>query len=242
MNFDWILPDWPAPASVGAFCSTRSGGCSTGAWSSLNLGLHCGDDPENVLQNRRVLEACLPARPRWLRQVHGDGVLRHGGASDGEEEGDALVSFRTGRVCAVLTADCLPVLFCNRAGDRVAAAHAGWRGLAGGILQNTVAALREEPGELMAWLGPAIGPEAYEVGAEVVEAFPGSMARGFRPRGARWMMNLYQLARMILESVGVSRVFGGEYCTHRDSQHFYSYRRDGVTGRMASVIWLQGPT
>lgn len=238
MKPGWILPDWPAPGRVRGFSTTRAGGFSTGAWSSLNLGLHCGDDPQNVRRNRGVLEACLPARPRWIRQVHGDRVLRHDGATDAEEEGDALISLRPGRVCAVLTADCLPVLFCNRAGDRVAAAHAGWRGLAGAILQNTVAAIQEEPGELLAWLGPAIGPDAYEVGPEVVAAFPGTLGAGFRPRGDRWTMDLNLLARMILESVGVNRVFGGAHCTSSDPQRFYSFRRDGVTGRMASVIWL----
>jgi YfiH family protein len=239
MNPPTIRADWPAPAGVRAFCTTRRGGFSTGAWESLNLGSHCGDEPENVSHNRRLLEAALPSRPVWLRQVHGDRVLRHEDAAERVVGCDALVSFRPGRACVVLTADCLPVLFCNRAGNRVAAAHAGWRGLAAGILQNTVAALDESPGELMAWLGPAIGPQAYEVGNDVVEAFGDGPAAGFKPRGGRWLMDLYRVARTLLERQGVHDVFGGGFCTYSEPQRFYSYRRDGVTGRMASVIWWE---
>ena len=165
-------------------------------------------------------------------------VARHGGNPEADPEADALVAFEPGQVCAVLSADCLPVLFCNLSGDRIGAAHAGWRGLAGGILQAAVRAMEEEPDGLMAWLGPAIGPEVYEVGSEVTAAFPEEFPAGFKSRGDRWLMDLYTLARLKLAKVGVRSVYGGGFCTMTDRENFFSYRRDGVTGRMASLIWL----
>ena len=238
MKNDWIQADRPAPPNVRAFSTTRSGGVSRGPWSSLNLGLHCGDDPSLVEQNRARLRKVLPSPAHWLRQVHGTSVVQYSARSASETEGDALVSFEPRQVCAVLTADCLPVLFCNRRGDRVGIAHAGWRGLADGILEATVRALDEAPGELMAWMGPAIGPRAYEVGSDVAEAFQGEFPAGFTPHGDRLLLDIYALAKLKLAAVGVHEVYGGAYCTMTDPDRFFSYRRDGVTGRMASLVWL----
>ena len=240
MRPDWIQADWPAPPNVRAFSTTRSGGVSRGPWSSLNLGLHCGDDPSLVEQNRASLSEVLPSPVHWLHQVHGTSVVRHYGQFMRELEGDALISFAPRQVCAVLSADCLPVLLCNRRGDRVGIAHAGWRGLAGGILEATVRALDEAPGELMAWMGPAIGPRVYEVGFDVVEAFRGEFPAGFTPHGDRLLLDIYALAKLKLAAVGVHEVYGGDYCTVSDPERFFSYRRDGVTGRMASLVWLDG--
>ncbi len=239
MRPDWIQADWPAPPNVRAFSTTRSGGVSRGAWSTLNLGLHCGDDTTHVEQNRASLSEVLPSPAQWLRQVHGTSVVRHCGRFSREMEGDALVAFESRQVCAVLTADCLPVLFCNRRGDRVGIAHAGWRGLAGGILEATVRALDEAPGELMAWMGPAIGPQVFEVGSDVAEAFQGEFPAGFTPHGDRFLMDIYALAKLRLAAIGVHAVYGGAYCTMSDPERFFSYRRDGVTGRMASLLWLE---
>jgi len=239
----FLEPDWPAPARVRALCTTRAGGCSEGPWFSLNLGERCGDDPEHVRRNRARLAALLPAPPLWLHQVHGVDVIHHPGRPGAQgaaaPQADALVAHGSDEVCAVLAADCLPVLFCDRAGTRVAAAHAGWRGLAAGVLQATVRALETEPGDLLAWLGPAIGPGVYEVGSEVAQAFAG-YAAGLRPgrRDERWLLDLYTLARLKLAEAGVPAVYGGGLCTFSDPARFFSYRRDGTTGRMASVIWL----
>jgi YfiH family protein len=227
---------------VRAFTTSRAGGCSEGAWGSLNLGLRCGDDERCVRENRARLSALLPAAPQWLRQVHGVEVAEHPGAAveEATPEADALVAFAPGRVCAVLTADCLPVVFCDRAGSRVGVAHAGWRGLAGGVLEHTVQAMDCAPAELLAWLGPAIGPCVYEVGPEVVEAFDGiegAAAPGRRPD--RWLLDLYGIARHKLRAAGVGEVHGGGLCTFSDPARFYSYRRDGTTGRMATLIWME---
>ncbi len=238
MNMELIKPDWPAPANVRAFTTTRVGGYSKGAWSSMNLGLNCGDDPCAVHRNREKLRSQLPAEPLWLRQAHGVQIATHSRASGEEPVADGVVSTLPAQVCAVLTADCLPVLFCNRSGTRVAAAHAGWRGLAQGVLQATVRQLEEEPGEIMAWLGPAIGPKAYPVGEDVRQAFPEEQGIHFRKDGDRWLLDLYGVARLMLSQVGVTSVYGGHFCTHSNSKRFYSYRRDGVTGRMATVICL----
>jgi YfiH family protein len=239
MIHGWIEPDWPAPSRVRAFCTTRDGGVSDGPWSSLNLGLACGDDPAAVQTNREILGQALPAEPAWLEQVHGSAVVSLDETTAKRPTADAAVTFSDDRVCAVLTADCLPVLLCNRRGDRVAAAHAGWRGLAAGVLEATVESLDERPGELMAWMGPAIGPAVYEVGKEVVAAFPAEFPRGFERRGDRWLMDLYSLARIKLKSTGLTAVFGGRFCTFSESQRFYSYRRDGRrTGRQGSFIWI----
>lgn len=236
---DWIKAGWPAPRNVRAVCTTRTGGVSQGAWASFNLGAHCGDRDSHVAQNRDQLCKALPATPQWLTQVHGTTVVRHPGKAGVELQADAIVSFAPGEVCAVLTADCLPVFFCSRSGDRVAVAHAGWRGLANGILQETITALDVEPAELLAWMGPAIGPQAYEVGRELADAFPEEYPAGFIPHGDRFLLDLYTLADLKLRRLGVQAVSGGNFCTLGDPARFFSYRRDGVTGRMASLIWMQ---
>jgi len=239
---EFISPDWPAPANVRAAVTTRSGGVSVGPYASLNLGDHVGDEPVAVAENRaRLVHAlALPAEPGWLKQVHGTCVL-DAALADGREA-DAGFATGPGVVCAVLTADCLPVLFCDRHGTHVAAAHAGWRGLAAGMLERTVEALGVPPGDVLAWLGPAIGPEAFEVGEEVRAEFlrhDARAAEAFRPSPeGRWLADLYALARLRLQRQGVTAIHGGGLCTFRDAARFYSYRRDGVTGRMASLVWL----
>lgn len=242
MTLPLIRPDWPAPAGVRALATTRAGGVSSGPYASLNLGDHVGDETAAVAANRGLLRAFLPAEPLWLRQVHGMEVADAGRLHDVAPEADAAVARRPGLVCAVLTADCLPVLFCDREGTVVAAAHAGWRGLLGGVLERTVDAMAVPPAEVLAWLGPAIGPAAFEVGEEVREAFVGKdrlAASAFRPGGAgKWWADLPALARQRLAARGVMQIHGGELCTFQDVERFFSYRRDGVTGRLGSFIWL----
>ncbi|MDD3609975.1 MAG: peptidoglycan editing factor PgeF [Halothiobacillaceae bacterium] len=239
-----LWPDWPAPAPVRAVVTTRHGGVSAAPWTTLNLATHVGDDPQAVAENRRRLRAALslPAEPFWLEQVHGIRVAEPGKVSS-SREADAAYADRPGVVCAVLTADCLPVLFCDETGHEVAVAHAGWRGLAGGVLEASIARFNAPPERLLAWLGPAIGPGAFEVGDDVREAFlcvDGGGTAFVPAREGRWMADLFALARLRLAQAGVARVFGGGLCTHADAGRFYSYRRDGVTGRMASLIWLEG--
>ena len=241
-SIEVIRPDWPVPANVRAFTTTRIGGFSQGQWGQLNLGTSCGDDPGHVRQNQELLQSLLPSGPRWLKQVHGNRVLNWNEADAAEPEADAVTSHQARQVCAILTADCLPVLFCNREGTQVAASHAGWRGLAGGVLEATISALACAPGDLMAWLGPAIGPGVYKVGVEVYESFmslDSENAGAFKPSGNRRLADLYKLARLALARAGVEQVSGGRYCTYSEPDKFFSYRRDSVTGRMASIIWLQ---
>lgn len=234
----FIVPDWPAPPSVHALSTTRRGGIGCGVYRSFNLAAHVGDDPSVVAANRSLLGTHLPVAPVWLAQVHG--VRCVDAASGGEA--DASVS-HGGRACAVLTADCLPLLFCNDAGTVVAAAHAGWRGLAAGVIESTVAAMQLPGRELLVWLGPAIGPQAFEVGADVRTAFlsddAGADAAFVAHGEGKWLCDLYALARRRLARLGVMRVFGGDFCTFSDAQRFFSYRRDGVTGRMATLIWIE---
>ncbi|MDD3352736.1 peptidoglycan editing factor PgeF [Zoogloea sp.] len=243
MTETFISPDWPAPVRVRALSTTRAGGVSQAPYASLNLGTHVGDRPEAVAENRRLLAAHLPAEPCWLNQVHGARVVDAAGPG-GLPDADAAFARETGQVCAVMTADCLPVLLCDRSGQVVAAAHAGWRGLHGGVLEATVGAMAVPSSQILAWLGPAIGPDAFEVGEEVRARFmaldPAS-AKAFRPAPAhgKWMADLYLLARQRLAALGVSAVHGGGACTVSDAQRFFSYRRDGTTGRMASLIWLE---
>lgn len=238
-----ILPDWPAPSGVRSLMTTRAGGASGAPWASLNLGDHVGDDPALVAANRARLRQHLPAEPGWLQQVHSARVVELG--RDTNLEADAAFARQAGQICAVLTADCLPMLFCDRAGSVVAAAHAGWRGLAGGVLEATVTAMQAPPGEILAWMGAAIGPQAFEVGDEVRLAFivqHPEAAAAFLPHPAsapgKWLADIYQLARIHLNHVGVHAIYGGGRCTYLEADSFYSYRRDGVTGRMASLIWL----
>ncbi|WP_024554301.1 purine nucleoside phosphorylase YfiH [Franconibacter helveticus 513] len=238
-----IIPQWPLPPGVAACSSTRVGGVSVAPWNSLNLGAHCGDDLAHVEENRnRVYAAAnFPSKPVWLEQVHGKTVLKLTGEPYASKRADASYSNTASAVCAVMTADCLPVLFCNKSGTEVAAAHAGWRGLCEGVLEETVACFQDEPQNIMAWLGPAIGPQAFEVGPEVREAFMEKDAQAesaFRPVAGKYMADIYQLARQRLANVGVQHVYGGDRCTFTEEHDFFSYRRDRTTGRMASFIWL----
>ncbi len=237
-----IGPQWDAPANVRALCTTRSGGASSGPWASFNLGDHVGDDPDAVAANRAVLCQRLPAEPAWLKQVHGTRCVDAATVAAGSVA-DAAFTRTPGVVCAVLTADCLPLLLCDAAGTVVAVAHAGWRGLAAGVIEATVAAMDRPGVELCAWLGPAIGPAAFEVGDEVRTAFVAhddqATTAFARNDAGKWQCDLYLLARQRLAALGVCRVTGADFCTASDAARFYSYRRDGVTGRMASCIWLE---
>lgn len=247
MNFRTIAfvePDWPAPRGVKAVTTTRAGGISRPPYAALNLGDHVGDSEAAVRANRKTLQQrlALPRAPCWLTQVHGDTVV-DAGADVGDRRADGCFTRSPGRVCVVLTADCLPVLLCDTSGRCVAALHAGWRGLAAGIIAAGVRAMASPTGDLMAWLGPAIGPAAFEVGAEVRDVFVNrdpDHARAFVPRGDRWLADLYLLARQQLGALGVKAVYGGGWCTWNDRERFYSYRRDGTTGRMATLIWREG--
>ena len=244
----WFDADWPAPPGVRALTTLRSGGgVSPPPFDRFNLGLRCGDDPALAQHNRDRLAAwlALPSSPHWLRQVHGTGVLRFGAApapGAEEPEADAAVTSTPGVVLAILTADCLPVVFAARDGSEVAAAHAGWRGLAAGMLEATVAAMRTPPARLLAWLGPAAGPQAYEIGAEVREAFIGrdpEAAAAFVPtRPGHWRVDLYALARRRLAAAGVAEIHGGGLCTISDPARFFSHRRDGRSGRLATLAWI----
>ena len=237
-----IVPDWPAPARVGALVTTRKGGVSAAPWDSFNLGLHVGDSRHCVEENRRRLQLHLPAEPVWLNQVHGIDVIDASVSGD-RSSADAAYSVEPGVVCAVLTADCLPVLLCDSNARCVAAVHAGWRGLLNGVVEAAAAAIRRHAhGEILAWLGPAIGPEVFEVGPEIRDAFIAHepiAGETFRPGiGDRWFCDIYRLARLRLTLLGVTRIFGGEFCTVTDKERFFSYRRDKVSGRMATCIWL----
>lgn len=241
----WIVPDWPVSQRVRALITTRGGGASTGAYAGWNFGDHVGDDALAVSQNRDALRELLPDEPVWLRQVHGARVIEAGPRAAGQEA-DAAVTWRSRRVCAVLTADCLPVLLAAADGSAVAIAHAGWRGLAAGVVENVVHALGDGGigcGSLLAYLGPSIGAGAYEVGSEVLEAFVKADAEAesafiSRPSG-KYLADLNQLARQRLERLGVRRIYGGTHCTYNDPERFYSFRRDGATGRMASLVWME---
>ncbi|HWV17443.1 MAG TPA: peptidoglycan editing factor PgeF [Rhodocyclaceae bacterium] len=241
MTSDFLMPDWPAPGNVHARVTTRAGGASTGPWQGLNLATHVGDDPAHVALNRAWLRARLPADPLWLEQVHGTDCVVAESARAGCTA-DASVSFEPWQICAVLTADCLPVLFCTLDGQQVGAAHAGWRGLLSGVLENTVRAMQAPPDQIMAWFGPAIGAQAFEVGDEVRAAFLAhdtACATAFVAHGDKWLADIYALARLRLQDMGLLSVYGGGLCTVSDAERFYSYRRDGATGRMASLIWRE---
>ncbi|MGB0722323.1 MAG: peptidoglycan editing factor PgeF [Gammaproteobacteria bacterium] len=245
----FVAADWPAPVGVHGLCTTRRGGTSQAPFDSLNLGDHMGDDPQAVARNRLAVERALklPRTPVWLQQVHGVRAVDAGTPESALAEtpicADASVAHRPGAVCVVMTADCLPVLFCDRAGHHVGAAHAGWRGLAAGVLERTVAAMGVPAADLLAWMGPAIGPDAFEVGDEVRAEFirtDPQAAEAFRPgaQAGKWMADLYTLARQRLQRAGVEAVSGGGFCTFSDERRFFSYRRDGTTGRMASLAWI----
>ena len=240
-----FAPDWPAPERVRAWVTERTGGVSAGQYATLNLALHVGDAPARVAENRALLKAraALPAEPVWLDQVHGATVLDLD--RDVLAPADGAVTARAGVVCAVLTADCLPVILADRAGSRVGVAHAGWRGLLNGVLQATVRALRAAPADLVAWLGPAISASAYEVGAEVREAYlardPAAESCFAANRRGRWQADLYALARARLAAAGVTAVYGGAFCTFGEGKRFFSHRREAPCGRIATLVWLAPP-
>lgn len=241
-NADLIIPDWPAPDNIKSAVTLRTGGVSEGPYESLNMALHVGDDSERVRQNRQIVntQLKLPSEPFWLEQVHGNAVVR---AEHGliRPRFDASFTEEAGMVCAVMTADCLPLLICAADGSRVAAVHAGWRGLLAGVIGNTAAAF--EGHDVLVWLGPAIGPDCFEVGPEVREAFLSkseSSIDAFRAgRNGKWLADIYQLARNELAGLGIARVYGGNFCTVTDAGRFFSYRRQPVTGRMATLIWRE---
>lgn len=239
---DWIVPDWPVPARVRALITTRNGGGSVGPYSSMNLGLRVDDDPGIVDANRRLLKHFLPAEPKWLNQAHGTTVV-NAETITRPVEADASIATSPGCVSAVMIADCLPILFANRSGSVVAAAHAGWRGLAAGVIENTVRALDTPPQNLLVYLGPAIGPSAFEVGNEVRDAFIAvdpAAGYAFHPyKPGKWLADLFMLARQRLAKAGLLNVYGGGQCTYSDPARFFSHRRDKVSGRMAALIWLE---
>ncbi|MHB8353273.1 MAG: peptidoglycan editing factor PgeF [Burkholderiales bacterium] len=233
---------WPAPAWVRTLSTTREGGVSQQGWASLNLGSRCGDDPAHVAENRRRVSALLGATPCWLHQVHGT-VVAETGVSQAEVQADACVSRVAGAAAVVLTADCMPLLFCHQRARVVAAAHAGWRGMAAGVIEATIAAMAVDPAGMLVWLGPTIGRDAFEVGDEVRAAFlatDAAAAQAFHPGApGKWWADLYQLARLRLARAGVTRIHGGDFCTVRDPARFFSHRRDrGITGRMGNFIWM----
>lgn len=243
-NSSLIYPDWPAPAWVHAVSTTRQGGVSSGPFSSFNLAQHVGDSEDDVALNRAQLvgNLCLPQEPAWMTQVHGSQVLNASDIdSSGMTEADASYSDKVGQACVAMTADCLPVLLCHRQKKIVAAVHAGWRGLAQGIIEASLSSFADDPSQIIAWLGPAISNKAFEVGEDVCRAFAedsDNPACFTATSDERWHADIYELARLRLNRAGVDAVYGGEYCTYSDAERFFSYRRDGKTGRMASLIWL----
>ncbi|WP_226666282.1 peptidoglycan editing factor PgeF [Microbulbifer aggregans] len=248
----FLIPDWPVPANVRAFFTLRKDGHSKGAYAAFNLADHVGDDPEAVAANRAQLadELNLPNTPQWLEQIHSDKAVV--AQADGiVRTADASFTTETGVVCAVLTADCLPLLISNRAGTEVAAIHAGWRGLTGGVIRETINAMQSAPKDLLVWLGPAIGPQTFECGVDVLEAaFESTMsedhaeaiAKCFVPHSKKplhFLADIYALGRAELSELGVTEIYGGDRCTVTEESEFFSFRRDGDTGRMASLIWFE---
>jgi polyphenol oxidase len=242
-NSNLIFPDWPAPANVCAIQTTRQGGFSNSPFDSLNLGAHVQDNSITVVKNRQLLNQFIPSEPVWLNQVHGTKVI-DAGLSTGMQDADASFTTQANVVCVTMTADCLPVLLCNKQGTAVAAIHAGWRSLCDGVIEQTVLAMGLQTEDLLAWLGPAIGPDAFEVGAEVRQAFiekDANATNAFKPQSDKWLGNLYMIATQRLNRIGVSAIYGWEDCTYSSPERYFSFRRDGVTGRMATMIWLAKP-
>ncbi|HCH49617.1 MAG TPA: peptidoglycan editing factor PgeF [Proteus sp.] len=239
-----IFPDWPQPDNIGACSTLREGGISLPPYNSLNLGTHVGDNIQSVEKNRQLLceEAQLPEMPLWLQQVHGTHVVTLSSQENNEVEGDALYTSTEKKVCAIMTADCLPVLFTTIDGSEIGAAHGGWRGLCQGVLQNTLSQFKAPKHQIMAWLGPAIGPTAFEVGVEVRQAFLEQnrlFESAFISHNGKYLANIYMLARIILRENGITQIYGGDFCTVTDESRFFSYRREQTTGRMASLIWIK---
>jgi polyphenol oxidase len=237
-----IIPDWPAPAHVKTLQTTRAGGVSSKPYDSLNLGDHVGDAPLAVERNRMLLNTLLPSEPVWLEQAHGK-VVANADMAGCLPRADACIARHHAAVCVVMTADCLPLLLCDTQGSVVGAVHAGWKGLAAGVIEATVQAMDVVPQNLMAWLGPAISQDAFEVGDEVRAAFvaiqPQSASAFIPGLNGKWFADIYALARLRLNALGIRQIFGGGYCTYRERERFFSYRRDGVTGRMGTFIWLE---
>ncbi len=243
MNLEYITPDWPVSENIRCITTTRTGGYSLQEYSSLNIGGHVKDDQESVVKNRQLIkqDLQLPNEPVWLDQVHGSFVLSLGENAPIDNTADAAYTNEASVVCAVLTADCLPVTFCDQSSEHIAVAHAGWRGLVNGVLENTLQTIPVENEKIMCWLGPAIGPKVFEVGEEVVDQFvakDGMQKNAFvKQSNEKYLANIYQLAMNILTKHNVKNVYGGDRCTYSESDTFYSYRRDGETGRMATLIW-----
>ena len=246
-NQNFIYPDWPAPDNVKAVMTTRHGGVSQAPFGTMNLGIHVDDALQDVSQNRALLKQTLklPNEPLWLNQVHGTQIADHASNECGDDA-DAVISHQSGEVCSIMTADCLPVLFCSTSGDVIAGAHAGWRGLQAGILEKCVSGMGCNPEQVLVWLGAAIGSDAFEVGEEVREAFMSVYAESVsafmlkdEQRG-KWLADIYLLAKVHLGQAGIKpgNIYGGEFCTYSDEARFYSYRREARTGRMAALIWL----
>ncbi|GAB3523819.1 peptidoglycan editing factor PgeF [Photobacterium alginatilyticum] len=239
----FIVPDWPAPANIKAVSTTREGGISLQPYQGLNLGLHVGDNIEHVQCNRTQLqqELGLAESPAWLNQTHSTTVIGVNAPLAATPDADGSYTRVADIACAVMTADCLPILLCDSAGTQVAAVHAGWRGAADGIIEAALDTFHAPADQILAWLGPAIGPNAFEVGNEVREQFVADLPQAeqaFKPYGDKWLADLYVLARQRLYRAGVSKIYGGDFCTFSSPERFYSYRRDGVTGRQASLIWI----
>lgn len=244
-KLDFIIPDWPAPANVHTLQTKRSKGFSGAPYSSLNFGMHVKDNPIHVAQNRQLLSEYVPSEPVWLNQTHGTDVV-DAAQTTCVPDADASFTMQKNVVCVTMTADCLPVLLCDNAGTVVSAVHAGWRGLCDGVLEASIdAACRAAhigSNQLMAWLGPAIGPNAFEVGGEVRAQFIEKDARAtsaFKPHGDKWLGDLYQIATQRLHNCGVTQIYGGGRCTFTEKDQFFSFRRDNLTGRMATLIWLE---
>ena len=240
----FIIPNWPAPANVKALQTTRNGGISAAPYNSLNLGEHVKDNPLHAAQNRQLLSQFVPSEPVWLNQVHGVDVIDAANTSCAPSA-DASYTTRKNVVCVTMTADCLPILLCDQAGTAVASIHAGWRSLCDGVIEATAKQMPVESSQLMAWLGPAIGPNAFEVGSEVRAQFIAQDVQAeaaFRPNNDKWLGNLYQIATQRLNNLGITQIYGGgqnePWCTYTDESRFFSFRRDGLTGRMATLIWL----
>ncbi|MDO8465780.1 MAG: peptidoglycan editing factor PgeF [Gallionella sp.] len=236
-----IIPDWPAPPNIRALQTTRQSGVSITPYDSLNLGSHVGDNSLAVARNRMLLNELLPSEPVWLEQVHGT-VVADADLAACVMRADACIARRRGSVCVVMTADCLPLLLCDMQGSVVGAAHAGWKGLAAGVIETTVQAMNVAPKNLMAWMGPAISRDTFEVGEEVRTIFvknnPQAAAAFVPGQPGKWLADIYALARLRLNALGITQIYGGGYCTYREREKFFSYRRDGVTGRMGTFIWL----
>lgn len=238
-----LIPDWPAPANVKTLQTTRHGGVSVAPYDSMNIGLHVGDVPHAVARNRQLLSSLLPSEPVWLEQVHGTAVAS-ADAAGCRVLADACIARKPGSVCVVMTADCLPLLLCDVDGTVVGAAHAGWKGLAAGVIEATVQAMGIAPQKLLVWLGPAIGQLAFEVGEDVRAAFlahdPQAAAAfvAHKTIPGKYHADLYRLARQRLRALGIGHIYGGDFCTYHQHSQFFSYRRDGATGRMGSFIWL----